>query len=44
LNSSLESEGVEALVERLEDVLEGLRADLIDLIETLYSVLDDFGD
>jgi hypothetical protein len=44
LNSSLEYEGVKALLEGLEDILEHLRSNVVDLIQALYSVLDDLSD
>ena len=44
LNSSLEYEGVKALFEGLEDILEHLRSNVVDLIQALYSVLDDLSD
>jgi hypothetical protein len=43
LHGSLESEGVEALLERLVHILEGLRSNVVHLVKSLYSVLDDLG-
>jgi hypothetical protein len=40
-HGSLESEGVEAFLKGLEDIFEHLSADVVDLVETLHSVLDD---
>jgi hypothetical protein len=42
LNGSLESEGIEALLKRLVNILEGLRSNIVDLVKSLHSVLDDF--
>jgi hypothetical protein len=40
---SLESQGVKALLQGLEDVFEDLGADVVHLVETFHSVLDDLG-
>jgi hypothetical protein len=41
LNSPLESQGVKSLFQGLKDILESLGTDVVNLIKSLYSVLDD---
>jgi hypothetical protein len=40
-DGSLELEGVEALLKRFPDVLEGLSADVVDLVKALHAILHD---
>lgn len=43
VDGSLEGKGVETFLERLEHIFEYLSADVVNLVEALYSVLDDLG-